>query len=413
MKKIVGVVLAFGLVGCSLESKNTSTGGVDATGSTTCPAGRIAVLSDYLTSQVALLDLQGNALSESFLSSGSIMPSPLAAPFSGDLGVPSTPSVSGEIVILDRFGTNVLTWADPKTAIVRAQLPVGTGFESNPYDYLELSKTKAYVARFGENKMPGREPFDQGGDILIVDPTVPSIVSSIALPLGTSFPPAPVSLTLRAKTAIVVLQRYDSATFMQGGDSEVVGINTETDTIRWHIVLSGKKGCGRAELSPSRKLLAISCTSELNRDGALVNPSESGVLVFDAVTEPPTLKKTISVHQELGFSSQGNVSFASEDTLLGTTQTPSMGAGNNQLFALNLETEKAAILATARPDSNGKGKGLAYAVNCLPGCGDMCLLADKDLGQIRRFDIKASFAEGAPVTIGSGGGLPPVGLGAF
>lgn len=413
MKKIVGVVLAFGLVGCSLESKDISTGGVDATGSTMCPAGMVAVLGDYVTSQVALLDLQGNALSESFLSSGSTMASQLAAPFSGDLGLPSTPSASGEIVILDRFGTNVLTWVDPKTATVRAQLPIGTGFESNPYDYLELSKTKAYVARFGENTTPGKVPFDQGGDILIVDPSVPRIVSSISLPRESSFPPAPVSLTLRGKTAIVVLQRYDSATFKLGADSELLGLNTESDVISWHITLSGKKACGRAELSPSGKLLAISCTGEINSDGALVNPTESGVLVFDAVTEPPTLKKTIPVHQELGFSSQGNASFASEDTLLGTTQTLWMGAGNNQLFALNLETEKATVLATARPDKDGKGKGVVYAVKCLPGCGDRCLLADKDLGQIRRFDIKASFAEGAPVTIGSGSGLPPVGLGAF
>ncbi len=414
MKKFVGVVLAFGLVGCSLESKDISTGGVDVKGSARCPAGMVTVLGDYKSSQVALLDIQGKALSESFLSSGSTMASGIAAPFSGDLVVPSTRSTArGELTLIDRFGTDVLTWADPKTAEVRAQLPIGTGFESNPYDYLELSKTKAYVARFGENSSPGKQPFDQGGDILIVDPSVPKIVSTIALPRESSFPPAPASLTQRGTTVMVVLQRFDSNTF-QEGESELVGIDTATDTVTWHFVLQGKKACGRAELSPSEKLLAVSCTGSINADGGLTDASETGLLLFDATTIPPTLKSTLSVHAKLGFPSQGDIAFATETSVLGKTQTPFGGVGSNQLFALDLNTENTTVLASATADKDGKGKGIVYnGLKCLPGCNDICFLADTALGKIRRFDAKANFAELEAVTIGSGSGLPPVGLGAF
>ncbi|MDX2054750.1 MAG: hypothetical protein SFV15_20275 [Polyangiaceae bacterium] len=415
----MSLVLVVGLLGCNVESKDSSTGGIDlpvtrdSRGALKCPSGMVAVLGDFVSSQVALLDPQGEALSASFLSSGSTQASGLAAPFSGDLVVPGTRPLGDEVTLIDRYATNVLTWADPKTASVRAQLPVGTGFESNPYDYLELSKTKAYVARFGDNAAPGKEPFDQGGDILVIDPSVPKIVSSIALPRGTSFPPAPVSLTLRNETVIVVLQRFDSMTFMSG-ESELLGFNTMTDEVSWNFVLQGKKACGRAELSPSEKLLAVSCTGIINLDGTLADPNESGVLVFDATTTPPTLKKTISVHAQLGFSSQGELAFASETQILSKTQTPYGGVGDNQLFVLDLTTEITRVLATARPDKDGKGKGVVYnGLKCMPGCNDLCLLADTDTGTIRRFDAKADFMELAPVTIESSSGLPPVGLGPF
>ncbi|HEV8244312.1 MAG TPA: hypothetical protein VGP93_00955, partial [Polyangiaceae bacterium] len=171
MKKLFLCVGILSLCGCNVESTDKSTGGVDVVGDERCPAGVIAVLGDYMSTQVALLDNDGQALSDSFLSSGSTEASGLAAPLSGDVVPPSSRPDSGEVVLIDRFGTDVITWADPASAEVRTQLPVGTGFSSNPHDYLELSSSKAYVTRYEDNAAPGQQAFDDGGDVLIVDPS--------------------------------------------------------------------------------------------------------------------------------------------------------------------------------------------------------------------------------------------------
>jgi len=82
--------------------------------------------------------------------------------------LPATRPASGEVVLIDRFGTNVLTWVDAASGDVRAQLSVGTGYESNPQDYLEIDERYALVSRYGQNQNAGRQPFDRGGDVLVI-----------------------------------------------------------------------------------------------------------------------------------------------------------------------------------------------------------------------------------------------------
>ena len=117
--KRVTVVCALALSACDVEPIASGSGGVDA------DHGLVALLGDYTSVQVALLGPDGQVLSASFLSSGSAPTSGLAFAFSGDTVLPSSPSPSGEVVLIDRFGTNVLSWANPRTAEVRTQLVVG------------------------------------------------------------------------------------------------------------------------------------------------------------------------------------------------------------------------------------------------------------------------------------------------
>ncbi len=88
---------------------------------------------------------------------------------------------SDEVVLIDRYGTNVLSWVDERTAPSARPAPDRTGFESNPYDYLELEDGRAYIARFGENERAGEQPFDEGGDLLVLDPRRPEILGRVAL----------------------------------------------------------------------------------------------------------------------------------------------------------------------------------------------------------------------------------------
>jgi hypothetical protein len=405
-----GVLL---LAGCNVESTDEPTGGVAVVGDELCPAGVVAVLSDFMSTQIALLDKDGTLLSESFTSSGSTAASGLAAPLSGDVVAPSTRTQGGEVVLLDRYGTNVVTWVDAASAEVRAQLPVGSGFESNPRDYLELSATKAYIPRWGENAEAGEDPYERGGDVLIVDPTMPEITGLIELPREDDLPPRPSSITLLGTQALVVLQRL-AADFASQGSSQLVAIDTETDEIAWQITLDGLEGCGRVMLSPSGKTMALGCTGTIDFDGNLIDAGATGIVLLDATTEPPAEIRRISVHDEFDFPPQPEIEFASETLLLGKTQTPFFGEGNNELFALDLNDDSFRVLAEASPNDDGTGRGIVFgSLLCTPSCSDVCLVADQEHSTIRRFSIAGDLEEHESVSVGSDSGLPPVNLGTF
>src|SRR5690606_35822633 len=87
----------------------------------------------------------GETQSASIISTASSETDGLAFALSGDVALPSAPADSGHLVLLDRFGTNVVSWIDPATAEVVSQLPVGTGFESNPQDYVEFGE-RAFIS---------------------------------------------------------------------------------------------------------------------------------------------------------------------------------------------------------------------------------------------------------------------------
>jgi hypothetical protein len=97
-----------------------------------CDQGTVVLLTDYTSTQIALSTLDGTTLSPAFLSTASMKASGLAFALSGDVALPNVTPASGSVVLMDRYGTNVITWADPSSAKVFAQLPVGIGFESNP-----------------------------------------------------------------------------------------------------------------------------------------------------------------------------------------------------------------------------------------------------------------------------------------
>jgi DNA-binding beta-propeller fold protein YncE len=402
------------LSACGVESLDQGTGGVDLEGTAECPAGVVAVLSDYLSTQVALLAPDGTPASESFISSGSMKASQLAAPLSGDVVAPSNRSTSDEVVLIDRYGTNVVSWVDERTARVRAQIPIGTGFESNPYDYLELEDGRAYVARFGENEHPGDEPFDQGGDLIVLDPSTPALLGRVELRAdGDPLPARPVALAPVGDLVWVSLAKR-SINFKTQGDSELVGIDPESDSVVFRHTIGGLRGCGRAASSPSRDTVAIACTGQIDFDGNLADPSQSGIVLLDATKTPPVELRRIDAYEALGASPQSDLEFSSESVLLGKTQTPIGGDSNNRLFALDLETSEFEVLREASTSDSGVGFGLAYGgLYCNARCSSVCLLADIEAGLIRRFDGADALAELEPVRVGASSGLPPVGLGPF
>jgi hypothetical protein len=392
-----------------------TTGGVDAMASGgACDRGVVVLMTDFTSTQIALAAPDGTPLSPAFLSTASTTASGLAFALSGDAALPGTTPPSGRVVFLDRFGTNVVTWADPATAKVLAQLPVGTGFESNPQDYIETDATHAYLSRWGVNDAPGAQAFDSGSDVLVLDTTTPNpaITKSIAMPVEDGLPPRPANMVRVGETTLVVLQRT-SEDFATVGEGAIVGL--ANGAIAWEIHVTGLKNCGRPALSPDRSRLAIGCEGQLALDGSVMDASAAAIAIFDVTAMPPVEIRRFAIADQLAAPPQNSVAWASATQLVGKTQTALGGTLNNEAFVLDTMSGTATVLIAAQPDAQGKGKGVVYGdVACAPGCGDVCLLADSDVGHLRRWKVtNGMFAALTDVDVDPTVGLPPVSLGGY
>ncbi len=377
-----------------------------------CPRGTTIVLSDFLATQIALSDLEGETLSESFLSTASSRSSGLAFALSGDVVVPSAAPASGRVVLLDRFGTNVITWLDPATAEVLGQLAVGTGFESNPADYLEIGETTALVSRYGQNASPGSSEHDSGGDLLIIDTDSYEIVGSIVFEPEDGLPPRPAGMARMNDEVVVALERV-SSDWIQWGDARLVGVSVADVERSWTLELVGLKNCGAPVALPDGERWLVGCAGVMTFDGAEPDVDESALVILDASERPPREVERIPAEEIAGELIQSDVELASGSLVLLKTQTAFGGPTNNRWIAYDLESSKTTTLVEAEPDSEGKGKGLVYGgMVCSPGCSEVCLLADAGAGVLRRVRVHpdGELEPLAPVVVEEEVGLPPRGV---
>ena len=399
-------------IGCNVTPLSPE-GGASLPARGDCPTGLAVVSSDYFSSEIALLAPDGEPASASLVSSASSAATGLAAAFSGDIAAFAVPSRPGELAIVDSFATNVISFVDTRTAEVRAQLPVGTGFEANAQGYLELDEQRALVTRLGENAEPGREPFDAGSDLLLIDPSAPQVIGSVPLPRKDGFIPAPSAATLVNDDVLVTLQHARPG-FSGMAEGELVAFSRASLEPRYRLPLSDSKNCGKVELSPSRTVLAVACEGYIDRRGAPVEPETSALVLLDPGHDPPTIKRRFSALELFGGPIQATLEFVTEQLVLLKTQTALGARQDNQLFSLHLETGAIVHLASAERDANGAGVGIAFGgMSCGSGCGDPCLVCDRSRGSVLRFRLRGAALEAdAPIVI-HGAGLPPLGIAQF
>lgn len=372
-----------------------------------CDRALVIVASDYISTNIVISRLDGATLSGSFVSSAAQKPG-LAFALSGDVDVPRMGPSSKRVVLIDRFGTNVLTWMGLASAEVLVQLPIGQGFESNPHDYVEVDERRAFVSRYESNMRPGKEPFDEGGDLLIVDTLAPAIIGRIAMPEeNPALLPRPSGIARLGEEVIVTLQRF-SLNFDEVGDGRFVGVSPSSNEVVWIIDIPGYTNCGRVAVSPSGERLAISCSGKVSPADWRWDVERSGVVIFDATTSPPKELERFALGKAFGAGIQPTLTFASETQLLGTAY------GGNDMegdiaFSLDIATGEHRVLAASEDPYSFGG------VYCGPGCGDICILADAKLNRLRRWhvDEEGTFEGLEPVTLETIVGLPPRTIGAL
>ncbi len=397
------------LVGCNASSAPGASavhldGGMSGEGgaASVCPAAIVVADSDYTSTNISVLDPSGAMLSQSVLSSGSAVPG-LSAALSGDIVLPLARS-PGTIVLIDQFPNAVITWLDPSTASVIHQLNVGTGFSSNPHDYVEVTPTKAYVTRYESNMSAGAQPNDGGGDLLIVNPQTATVTGRVAFAPEGAFLPRPDRMMRVGDDVWVSLERWD-ATFTTAGDARLAGVATADDSIGWTLDLSGVANCTGVARAPSGKVVALSCSGVSGDTDPL---ARSAVVLLDATARPPTEMKRFAATSLLGTALGYTIDFASESLLVGVLPGDKMAKRNDVAYALDLNAGAARMLIDA---------GAAFVlgdVRCLPGCGDLCFIADANANALRIWKAGGSSLDPRPsVPVDPAIGLPPRSLGAF
>jgi hypothetical protein len=390
---------------CNVPEPGKGSGGIEPSGldpaHPSCGRGIVVVNTDYQSTSVSLLDREGEVLSGSFISSASASTG-LSVPLGGDVVLPTETAAGDEIVLIDRYPASVLSWVDLRTAQVRAQLSVATGFSPNPHDYVTLSANEAWVTRF------------QGHDLLVLDPEVPAIVGQIDLGAAmageaTGFSSGPDHAVLVENDLYVLLEGYRSD-FTQSVESRIVRIDARSRALTAVHVLGRMHGCGGLALSADRSRLAVFCSGEFQGTS---NPSldTSGVVVLGLgaeLTEIARFSAESLGGQPVAFSG----AFVEPDRLLLVTQGRFADAEGpkepDRLLDLELGTGANRVLLVSDPDPFTLG-----AVRCPGDCG-VCFVADAGRRGVHRFHLgDGALVHDGQISADDQTGLPPRGLGVY
>jgi len=381
-----------------------------------CGRGLLVVESDYQSSNVSLLDFEGQVLSESLLSS-STESSGFGVRLSGDVVPPSALQNGSAVVLIDRYPAGVLRFVDLATARVTAELSVATGFRSNPQDYLPLTAERAYVTRYETNASPGRQDWDAGGDVLIVDPSVPAITGRIDLSQALEGEPSQFSAhparLLNVSGRIFVLLAAYANDYSSGAASRLVELDPATDSLLSTLVLDGLRGCTTLAVSPDERELAVACTGDDLRSSQ-PKLEGSGLALLDIARTPRLTRRFEAT--ELGSAPLGfGVAYAAQEGLLFSTlgHFDDSGALAAEDSLRRLDTASGQVEELLQSEGEPFTLGGAY---CAVSCG-VCFATDAKRagGSVLRFAVDAGGNFGAPTPIRAETqvGLPPRYLGAF
>jgi hypothetical protein len=390
--------LLFFLAACNVSTNDPGRTGAAAEG-TACGHALVVANSDYASTSISIVSLDGKVLSDSLISSGSASAG-VSAALSGDVVLPSTVPPSGRVVLIDRYPNSVLTFVDARGAAVLGQLSVSTGFPSNPHDYLEVSETKAYVTRYETNPSPGKQKHDEGGDVLVVDTRAFTVTGRVALPAGGEILPRADRMVRVGDQAWVVLQRFD-AEFKKAGEGQVVGIDTRSDAIAWTIDLPDLVGCGPIAASPSKKLVAVACSGLFADEDK--QAARSGVVVIDTATRKEV--RRLPVAQTIGAPVGPGLDFVSEDRIVGVSYGDAKAARSDVAYVARVDGSSIEKMFDA-------GSAMVLGeVRCTAGCGDLCFFTDARASTLRVFD--ANLAPRFEVKVDGKLGLPPRAIGGY
>ncbi len=400
---------------CNVTDPPENTGGTDVQAGL-CGRGLVVVHTDYQSTNVSLLGVDGEVLSSSFISSGSSATG-LSSPLGGDVILPTQSQRGDEIVLLDRYPASVLTWIDVRTGEPTGQMSLATGFSANPHDLIVLSSDKAYVSRYEPNLQHGREPFDRGDDVLVIDPTTLAVVDRIDLAGAmTDAPPGifarPDKLIQLEDRVLLLLGAY-SLDYLTSDSSRVAVLDPDTDTVGDVLILDGMHGCTGMAVSPSGHDVAIACSGEFGGD-SISSMAESGIVLLS--TQGGIVERRRFPAAKFGQGPvAGSIAYASDTRLVFTTfgQFEEGGQPERQDALVQLDSDRGDFEVLLHSD----GEPFSFGdVACAPNC-QACFVADavRHGGVVHRYavDDRGDLIDREELVVDREIGLPPRDLGWF
>lgn len=125
------------------------------------------------SASIGFLDADGEVLVDSWINSGT-QGAGLVTALGTDILLP-TEQGAGTFSFIDRYQTDVIStfcFDGSLMGQVRLNPPSnGTGFSSNPYDYVVIDSSTAFASRFEQNADPAAPALEQGSDLIGIDPS--------------------------------------------------------------------------------------------------------------------------------------------------------------------------------------------------------------------------------------------------
>ncbi len=371
---------------------------------------RLAVLgSDYKSSALSLLAADTQVrVGAAVWDSGSQVSAATTA-LSGDAALAQTPWDDGRIVIIDR-GNAVITFWQPTDRSIR-QIPVSTGFYSNPQDAIPIDAHKMYVVRMKRNPTPTPDPtdLDEGDDVLIVDPTDGELLGRIDLAPYASEKGLVAAGSRASKPGIRLWLPLQSlaADFSHQGDARILEIDPVTDSIIHTVDIPNIKNCIAMSWQPDLQSFVAVCPgaySDKADQGA-----HAGVVLITPGNATPSAQILFHASDFGGASTLGRdvACVAGGHCLVATPGDPDSSTPDR---IWRFET------AGGKPVQVGQGSG-PFSVSGMvaPDGGTRILLGDRTnaSGDVRVFALTAADTSELAATSSNPGSLGAIDFGVF
>jgi hypothetical protein len=246
----------------------------------------------------------------------------------------------------------------------------------------------------------GRQPFDTGSDILIIDPSIPGITGRIdiaaATPKYASYVVHPDRARMVENRVYVVLPYYDST--YNAGASYVASIDPQVDQIVDVILLEGLSGCSGLDVAPDENSLAVACSGRWHGSNT-ANNSTSGIVGIQLLPKlseiwriPATSVGNRAFGFEVGYVDAHHVVAAQ----LGELGPPLV---NDAVFLIDTTTSGSTMLLESADVP------VTLSVGPCDPASNLCFIADAQRSTIHRLSY-----DGAQYSLSSYSWTDPTGL---
>lgn len=352
---------------------------------------------------VGALGLDGTVLSKSLISSGSDIPG-LSLGLGTDAIPPTQVQTGDDIVLIDRTN-HAIDSLSLETAKITSQLGVGQGYASNPYDYLVVQPELAFASRIETNGAPGLTEYDEGGDLLAVNPKTSELLGRVDFNYLTKdvpdLQPRPTKMLEYGGLIYTVLGMLTT-----GWEPVVSSVLAVVDPASFEVTATldlGLRNCEDITLQPGGSRAAIGCKGGWADEPITLN---SGIVVVDLAPETPEVVATYGA-AELAGAQVSALAFASETQVLFSSYGSFDPELNDRVMVLNLvdETVSDSVLETS-PFKLG-------SIRCVPE-RELCVIANADNLSVEFLDVTpAGVNYKQSVIVDESSALPPTYIGVF